>query len=384
MSHVFLTPHKIVSGRDALNDASGALAKMGRKALVVTDGMMEKLGNVDKVCQVLEGAGVAYSVFAQVNCEPTDQVVDAGLAQYREAECDFLVAIGGGSPIDTMKAIAMLAVCGGRVADYMGKVVEEKLPAMAAIPTTAGTGSEATQFTIITDTATEVKMLLKGPSLLPELAIIDPQFTLTAPPAITAATGVDAFTHAIEAYTSRKAQPISDTFALSAVKRIFANLKQAYDHGDDVEARIQMSVASLEAGIAFNNSSVTIVHGMSRPIGALFHVPHGLSNAMLLEECLRDVACGAVERFADLARQCRLAGSKTPDEEAKDAFIAGVAQLLQSIDIPTLAQYGIDRDAYFASIDKMAQDAFDSGSPSNTRKEMDVPAIKALYERMWK
>ena len=384
MSHVFLTPHKIVSGRDALNDASGALAKMGRKALVVTDGMMEKLGNVDKVCQVLEGAGVAYSVFAQVNCEPTDQVVDAGLAQYREAECDFLVAIGGGSPIDTMKAIAMLAVCGGRAADYMGKVVEEKLPAMAAIPTTAGTGSEATQFTIITDTATEVKMLLKGPSLLPELAIIDPQFTLTAPPAITAATGVDAFTHAIEAYTSRKAQPISDTFALSAVKRIFANLKQAYDHGDDVEVRIQMSVASLEAGIAFNNSSVTIVHGMSRPIGALFHVPHGLSNAMLLEECLRDVACGAVERFADLARQCRLAGSKTPDEEAKDAFIAGVAQLLQSIDIPTLAQYGIDRDAYFASIDKMAQDAFDSGSPSNTRKEMDVPAIKALYERMWK
>lgn len=384
MSHVFLTPHKIVSGRDALNDASGALAKMGRKALVVTDGMMEKLGNVDKVCQVLEGAGVAYSVFAQVNCEPTDQVVDAGLAQYREAGCDFLVAIGGGSPIDTMKAIAMLAVCGGRAADYMGKVVEEKLPAMAAIPTTAGTGSEATQFTIITDTATEVKMLLKGPSLLPELAIIDPQFTLTAPPAITAATGVDAFTHAIEAYTSRKAQPISDTFALSAVKRIFANLKQAYDHGDDVEARIQMSVASLEAGIAFNNSSVTIVHGMSRPIGALFHVPHGLSNAMLLEECLRDVACGAVERFADLARQCRLAGSKTPDEEAKDAFIAGVAQLLQSIDIPTLAQYGIDRDAYFASIDKMAQDAFDSGSPSNTRKEMDVPAIKALYERMWK
>ena len=384
MSHVFLTPHKIVSGRDALNDASGALAKMGRKALVVTDGMMEKLGNVDKVCQVLEGAGVAYSVFAQVNCEPTDQVVDAGLAQYREAGCDFLVAIGGGSPIDTMKAIAMLAVCGGRVADYMGKVVEEKLPAMAAIPTTAGTGSEATQFTIITDTATEVKMLLKGPSLLPELAIIDPQFTLTAPPAITAATGVDAFTHAIEAYTSRKAQPISDTFALSAIKRIFANLKQAYDHGDDVEARIQMSVASLEAGIAFNNSSVTIVHGMSRPIGALFHVPHGLSNAMLLEECLRDVACGAVERFADLARQCRLAGSNTPDEEAKDAFIAGVAQLLQSIDIPTLAQYGIDRDAYFASIDKMAQDAFDSGSPSNTRKEMDVPAIKALYERMWK
>ena len=384
MSHVFLTPHKIVSGRDALNDASGALAKMGRKALVVTDGMMEKLGNVDKVCQVLEGAGVAYSVFAQVNCEPTDQVVDAGLAQYREAGCDFLVAIGGGSPIDTMKAIAMLAVCGGRVADYMGKVVEEKLPAMAAIPTTAGTGSEATQFTIITDTATEVKVLLKGPSLLPELAIIDPQFTLTAPPTITAATGVDAFTHAIEAYTSRKAQPISDTFALSAIKRIFANLKQAYDHGDDVEARIQMSVASLEAGIAFNNSSVTIVHGMSRPIGALFHVPHGLSNAMLLEECLRDVACGAVERFADLARQCRLAGSNTPGEEAKDAFIAGVAQLLQSIDIPTLAQYGIDRDAYFASIDKMAQDAFDSGSPSNTRKEMDVPAIKALYERMWK
>ena len=198
--------------------------------------------------------------------------------------------------MDSMKAIGAVVSNGGSICDYMGKTIEHELPPTCTIPTTAGTGSEATKVSIITNTKTGVKMLLNDPKLMAKLAVIDPVFTLTAPPAVTAATGVDALTHAIEAYTSVKAFSMSDIYALSAVKRIFSNLYEVYINGTNVEARKEMAIAALEAGIAFSNASVTIVHGMSRPIGALFHVPHGLSNAMLLNVCLDFIKPGAESR----------------------------------------------------------------------------------------
>lgn len=254
---------------------------------------------------------------------------------------------------------------------------------MAAIPTTAGTGSEATQFTIITDRSSQVKMLLKGPPLMPDAAIIDPQFTITAPPKITAATGVDALTHAIEAYTSRKAQPLSDTFALSACRRIFGSLRNAWEHGEDEESRIQMSLASLEAGMAFNNSSVTVVHGMSRPVGALYHVPHGISNAMLLNVCLEYIADGAEDRFADIAVNCGFAEEGERTDRAAAALLKETAHLLKDIRIPTLEEYGINREDFWKNIPKMAKDAYASGSPSNTRKEITAEVMEELYRRLW-
>ena len=225
-------------------------------------------------------------------------------------------------------------------------------------------------------------MLLKGGSLIPDLAIIDPQFTMTAPKGVTSATGIDALCHAIEAYTSRLAQPLSDTFALSAVKRIFNNLTEAYEHGDNEEARIQMSLAALEAGIAFNNSSVTIVHGMSRPIGALFHIAHGLSNAVLLEVCMNYVKDGALDRFADLARYCGMTQSED-DEQAADLFLDNLSALLARLNVPSLAQLNIDRDQFFNSLEKMAHDAAVSGSPANTRKVITEEAMIALYKQLW-
>lgn len=379
MSNSFLTPAKIISGVDALEATGPELARMGKKALVVSDGMMSKLGNLAKVTDTIAAHGAAVSVYAEVNSEPTDLIVVAGVEQYRREDCDFLVAIGGGSPLDTMKAIAVLVTSGGRSADYMGCEISVRTPKMAAVPTTAGTGSEATQFTIITDTQTQVKMLLKGAALLPDLAVVDPQFTMTAPPSVTAATGVDALCHAIEAYTSRKAQPLSDIFALSAAKRIFANLRKAYDMPQDTEARTQMALAATEAGIAFNNSSVTIIHGMSRPIGALFHVAHGLSNAMLMEECLRYAKDGAPGRFATLARHCGFAMAGEPDGVAVDRLLEGISRLLQGLRIPTLRGFGIDPVAFEKVIPKMAKDAFDSGSPSNTRRELGIGDMEALY-----
>ncbi len=383
MAKEFIVPGRILTGTGSLDLAVERLGQMGSKALIVTDEMMIKLGNCNKVEEALQKAGISYSIFDNITGEPTDKMVEEGLAVYRKENCDFLVALGGGSPMDTMKAIGAVSAGDVNITDYLGKVIDVKMPPMAAIPTTAGTGSEATQFTIITDTERDIKMLLKGACLMPDLAIIDPQFTKTAPPKITAATGLDALCHAVEAYTSRKAQTLSDTFAVSAVKRIFTYLPVAFDNGEDEEARVQMSVAALEAGIAFNNSSVTIIHGMSRPIGALFHVAHGISNAMLMKECLGFALPGAVSRFADLARAIDAADGSVEDEAAARIFLDKICELTKKLEIPTLEEYGIEKEKFFAVIDKMSADAMDSGSPGNTLRDVTVEDVKVIYQKLW-
>lgn len=383
MAREFIVPGQIISGSGALNMAEASLKGLGKKAMIVTDQVMIQLGNCQKVEDALKNQGIEYIIYSEINGEPTDTMIEAGLKAYKEADCDFLVALGGGSPIDSMKAIGSLAVNGGNISDYMGKLIETEVPPMAAIPTTAGTGSEATQFTIITDTKKDIKMLLKGKVLIPSLAIIDPQFTMTAPPKVTAATGLDALCHAVEAYTSRKSQTLSDTFALSAVKRIFRYLPTAFHEGQNEEARVQMSVAALEAGIAFNNASVTIIHGMSRPIGALFHVAHGLSNAMLLKECLSFALEGAYDRFAVLGRAIGAASDEDSDRAASEKFLAAVEQLTEELETPTLAEYGIDKEAFFQVIDKMAADAMDSGSPQNTMRDVTEADVKEIYRKLW-
>lgn len=383
MAKEFIVPGQIITGAGALDMAENTLAQLGEKALIVTDRVMVELGNCAKVENALKNQGVAYSVYSEIAGEPTDTMIENGLRQYQEEGCDFLIALGGGSPIDSMKAIGSLVKNGGNISDYMGKIIDVEMPPMAAIPTTAGTGSEATQFTIITDTKKDIKMLLKGRSLMPTLAVSDPQFTMTAPPKITAATGLDALCHAIEAYTSRQAQTLSDTFALSAVRRIFKYLPTAFHDGKNEEARTEMAVAALEAGIAFNNASVTLIHGMSRPIGALFHVAHGLSNAMLLKECLGFALCGAYERFAQLGRSIGAASAEDADKEAAGKFLAAVEGLTKELETPTLEEFGIDKEEFFRVIDKMANDALESGSPQNTCREVSKEDIEQMYRNLW-
>ena len=383
MAREFIMPGHIISGPGALEQAGTWFASFGKKAFIVTDQMMIQLGNCQKLEEVLKAHEVDYYIFSEITGEPTDLMVKKGLAAYKEQSCDFLIALGGGSAIDAMKAVASLAESGGEISDYMGKEIQVKTPPMAAIPTTAGTGSEATQFTIITDTEKDIKMLLKGRVLMADMAVIDARFTMTAPPKITAATGLDALCHGIEAYTSRKAQPMSDIFALSAVKRIFRYLPKAYRDGKDQEAREQMALAALEAGIAFNNSSVTVIHGMSRPIGALFHVAHGLSNAMLMKECLTFALSGAKERFGDLGRAVGVASENDTDAEAGKKFLAGVESLVKELDIPDLEGAGIQREKFFEVIDKMAHDAMESGSPQNTMRDITEEEVKEIYKKLW-
>ena len=383
MAREFIVPGQMITGSGALEMAQNTLGTLGKKAMIVTDKVMIDLGNCAKVENALKSQNVEYTIYSEIAGEPTDTMIAKGLEQYKAEGCDFLVALGGGSPIDSMKAIGSLVKNGGNISDYMGKVIDVEMPPMVAIPTTAGTGSEATQFTIITDTKKDIKMLLKGKCLIPSLAIIDPQFTMTAPPKITAATGLDALCHAVEAYTSRKAQTLSDTFAMSAVKRIFRYLPVAFHDGKNEEARVQMSVAALEAGIAFNNASVTLIHGMSRPIGALFHVAHGLSNAMLMKECLGFALEGAYDRFADLGRNIGAAAAEDSDKEASEKFLAAVVALTQELETPTLAEFGIDKEAFFNVIEKMAYDAMDSGSPQNTEREITQADVEQMYRNLW-
>ncbi|WP_026652670.1 iron-containing alcohol dehydrogenase [Butyrivibrio proteoclasticus] len=383
MAKEFIAPGKIVTGKGSLKEVAKYIEGFGKKALIVCDQITEKLGKVKIITDALSKKDISFAIYDDFLGEPTNVMIADALSIYRKENCDFLIGIGGGSALDIMKAVAAMDANEGKLSDYMGKEITGIKTKMVAIPTTAGTGSEATQFTIVSDVDTGVKMLLKGAQLMPDVAIIDPELTMTLPPKMTASTGLDALTHAVEAYTSRKAQPLTDTLAISAIKRIFNYLPLAFhDEGSDV-ARTQMSIAALEAGMAFNNSSVTLVHGMSRPIGALFHVPHGISNAMLLSVCLEYAKEGAKERFADMARAIGAANDSDSVEVAADIFMSQIKKICHVCQIPTLAGYGIEKEAFFAQIDKMAEDAMISGSPSNTVRELDVEVIKELYRKLY-
>lgn len=382
MSH-FVIPNHTVVGTNVLGEAAPLLKKMGNKAFIVTGRHVAVSDMMKQLTELLDENGIGCVIFDGITGEPTDTMIENGVEMLKSSGCDFIIGIGGGSPLDSAKAIAAMAVNEGSIADYNGKEITGEILPLVAIPTTAGTGSEATKFTVITDSEKGIKMLLKGDVLVPKLAIVDSSFTVGAPKSVTSATGLDALTHAVEAYTSRKAFSMTDTLAVSAVKRIMKYLPIAYKEPDNSLAREQMSIAALEAGICINNSSVTIVHGMSRPIGALFHVPHGMSNAMLLKECLSFAVSGAYEKFANLGRETGVASDFDSDETAAEKFIDSLQNICDVCEIPTLEQYGIDRDEYYSKISKMATDAVASGSPANTVKEVTVDDCIEIYKKLY-
>lgn len=378
------TPDKIICEAGALENNCGLLRQYGRKALVVTGPHVGKSEMMRRLEAALARDKVEYEVFDRICGEPIDVMIDAGVAAYRNAGCDFCIGLGGGSPLDSAKAVAAMIGNPGKIADYMGKEINRPVPPVVAIPTTAGTGSEATRFTIITDTEHGIKMLLKGDVLLPRLAIVDYTLGMNAPGSVTAATGLDALTHAVESYISVKAMPETDALAEAAVCRIMRYLPVAYRNGNDEEARREMARAALDAGICINNSSVTVVHGMSRPIGALFHVPHGLSNAMLLPTCMTDLLPCATARFARLARLTGVADGGYGDDDAARAFVASIADVCRVCEVPTLEQYGIKEEKFISLIDKMAADAISSGSPGNAPKAYCADDCKRLYLKAYK
>ena len=383
MPYTLLTPKRTVVGEGALEAAEKDFAALGKKALIVTGNIVRKGEAFRRLTVLLEKIGVGYAVFSEIPSEPDDAMVAAGVAAYTEAACDCLIGVGGGSPLDCAKAIAIGVALPGSVCAQAGKEIAAALPPFALIPTTAGTGSEATKFTVITDSVGGAKLLLKGDVLLPTLAVVDYTFTLSTPPTLTAATGMDALTHAVEAYTSKKATPMSDLFVTDAARRILQSLPVAYREGENREARESMAIAAYEAGVGISNASVTLVHGMSRPIGAKFHVPHGLSNAMLLAPCLRFASGLKPERYAALARGIGIVNPETDDVPAAEALMQKLEEITVALEIPTLAGYGVPKDEFLQAIPQMAKEALQSGSPGNTLCEVTEQDIITLYTSLY-
>ncbi len=383
MPTTFSIPPAIITGAGASEKVGEQAKRLGaRNALIVTDPGVAKIGYAEQIAKNLYNSGITTSIFSNVTPDPTLQNVTDGLQQYRAENCDLIVSIGGGSAIDCGKGIAMKLTNDGEFADYMGV---DKIPnpgaTLIAIPTTAGTGSEVTKVTVITDTERNVKMMLSSACLLASVALVDPLLSLTTPPHLTAAVGVDALTHAIEAYISKRAQPLTDALALEAIRLISGSLRQAWADGENISARTDMMLGASIAGMAFSNSSVALVHGMSRPIGAYFHIHHGLSNAVLLLDVMEFSVIGAPERFADIAQAMgEPIDGMSPMKQA-EAAISAVERLVNDIQMPRLGEIGIDREKFEQVIDQMAVDAIASGSPANNPRQTSAEEIAALYRK---
>ncbi|WP_210493093.1 iron-containing alcohol dehydrogenase [Patulibacter sp. SYSU D01012] len=355
------------------------------RALLVTDAHLRAAGVADEVAGLLRDGGFAVEVFDEVEPDPSDATVDEGRARLVAHEADVVVAVGGGSVLDAAKAIAVRGANPGPLRDRQGygRLSGAGLP-VVALPTTAGTGSEATRVVVITDTATDTKMMLLDDRLVPAVALVDVELSATMPPALTAHVGVDTLTHGIEAYVSRRATPETDELAGSCVALCGAHLEAAWRDGRDLDARAGMARAAYEGGAAFSNSSVCLVHGMSRPLGALFHVPHGLSNAVLLPTVTAYSLPGAPARYADVARLLGVAAGGASDEAAGAALLDALEGLNARLEIPRLRDLrGMDRERFEAALPKMARDALDSGSPERNPVVPTAEEIEELYRRAW-
>ncbi|WP_406213158.1 iron-containing alcohol dehydrogenase [Streptomyces canus] len=378
-------PRILRVGGGAVGELGDVVAWLGlRRPLLVTDAFLAGTGAAERLMATLRDAGSQPRLFDGTVPDPTTDSLDAGLTVLREHGADSVIGFGGGSPMDTAKALGLLGVQGGRMRDYRAPHINlgPALPVIA-VPTTAGSGSEATQFTIITDSATDEKMLCPGPAFLPVAAVVDFELTLSMPVRLTADTGVDALTHAVEAYVSRKANPFSDGLALNAIRTIGHHLRRVYADGQDLEAREAMMLAATQAGIAFSNSSVALVHGMSRPIGAHFHVAHGLSNAMLFPAVTAFSAPAAESRYADCARALGAAADGDSDALAADKLVEALRSLCKDLDVPTPRAHGIDKDEWFRLSPLMAEQALASGSPANNPVVPTVDEIQDLYAQIY-
>ncbi|WP_158167857.1 iron-containing alcohol dehydrogenase [Mycolicibacterium smegmatis] len=372
-------------GAGAADTLGEVIADLGiSRPVLVTDRYLVETGQAERLAKTLHAVGSTPAVFSDTVPDPTVESLSAGLELVVAHEADGIIGFGGGSPMDTAKALAVLSANGGDIASYKapGSYTGPALP-IVAVPTTAGSGSEATQFTVITDGETDEKMLCPGLSFLPVAIVVDYELTVSMPARLTADTGVDALTHAIEAYVSRRACGFSDALALAAMQSISKHLRRAYADGDDCEAREAMMLASTQAGMAFSNSSVALVHGMSRPIGGHFHVAHGLSNAMLLPAVTRFSAGSAIGRYADCARAMGIVGAAVADRDAAGELVTELERLCADVEVPTPRSYGIDEKDWEARLPTMAEQALASGSPQNNPRVPTHDEIVALYREIY-
>ncbi len=351
----------------------------GSKALVVTDKPLVELGIVDKVVKLLNDEGVETVIFDTVMPNPTDQNVHEGAALYKKENCDMIVAVGGGSPIDSAKGIGILVNNGGSIRDYEGlDKSKNPMPPFIAVNTTAGTASEMTRFTIITDTDRHIKMAIVDWHVTPTVSINDPELMVSMPPSLTAATGMDALTHAIEAYVSTIATPVTDSAAIKAIELIGKYLRPAVANGNNMEARDKMAYAEFLAGMAFNNASLGHVHAMAHQLGGFYDLPHGVCNAILLPhvEKFNQIACP--ERFVDIAKALGENVEGLSVMEAGDKALESIKRLSKDVGIPSgLKELGVKEEDLPILADNALKDACGLTNPRIATKEDIIQIYKA-------
>jgi alcohol dehydrogenase class IV len=372
----FDIPASVLFGAGSRLRLSQELKKLGAaRVLLVTDQRLRDTETIETLRERLAGDGIAASIFSEVQPDPTDRNVFAGLDCLRNCDAEAIVAVGGGSVMDAAKIIGVAATNSEPLASFQGyhRIPKPGLP-LIAVPTTAGTGSEATKVAVITDTGRQVKMMIYDPKILPRVAIVDYELSLTMPAALTAYVGVDTLVHGMEAYVSKKANGMTDPLALSCIKLTSKYLRTAQKEPENRKAREAMALAACHGGMAFSNSSVCLVHGMSRPIGAVFHLPHGLSNAVLLPAVTRFSISGAPERYEQIRRELGWDGD----------LADGLERLNAELGIPKLRDaLGIERSEFEVHLKKMADDALASGSPRNNPVVPSAEEIVDLYRRAW-
>lgn len=360
-------PTAIAFGNGALRSLPDHIRRLGGgKALVVTDPGVLKAGVAAQVTGVLERRGIPFELFGDVESDPDIRSIASGIRQAKAGGCDMVVGVGGGSALDSAKAIALMLGNDGVIEDYVGlnKVPRKGAPVIA-IPTTAGTGSEITIWSVLSDKASRVKLSVGSPFNCPDLALCDPELTLSLPPAVTAATGMDALTHALESYVNKATQPISEGMSLQAMKLIARSLRGAVLRGNDLQARYDMLLASLLAAMAFNATRLGLAHALAMPLGARFHIPHGTVNAILLPEVMAYNVPADIGKFRDIAVLFGVPAQQMGDLEAAEAGVAAIRRLKRDIGIrQTLSDFGVTEEA----LEEIAGEALESGNvPVNPR-----------------
>lgn len=380
----FFMPSLNYMGKNSLEGASQQIKDLGlKKALIVTDAVLVKVGAIKAVTSILQRIGIEYSIYDGVEPNPTIEQVNEGTQIVKDEKCDCIISFGGGSPHDAAKGIAVLATNGGSISDYEGvnKVPKKTMP-LIAVNTTAGTASEMTRFAIITDHARKVKMAIIDWKVTPTISVDDPLLMLGMPKGLTAATGMDALTHAIEAYVSTASTPVTDACALHAMRLVASYLRTAVNHGDNIEARDMMSYAEFLAGMAFNSASLGYVHAMAHQLGGFYNLPHGVCNAVLLPSVQEYNAKYVPELFIDIAQAMGLEGVGNDKEEAVKQVLAAIRKLSKDVGIPAnLNVLGVKPEDYDILATNAMKDACGLTNPKQPSKDEVIALYQQAYEQ---
>ncbi|RJS50064.1 iron-containing alcohol dehydrogenase [Bacillus sp. PK3_68] len=380
--HSFETPTVIKHGIGSIKHVGNEVRNLGvNKILLVTDPGIFKAGVVNPIINYLKEADVEVVLFDKVEPNPPVRLVNEGSTLYKAEKCDGLIAVGGGSSMDTAKAIGVEATHEGSVLDYEAadgkKPLENRIPPLVTIPTTAGTGSEVTQWAVITDEERQFKFNTGGPLIAAHLTIIDPELHLSMPPHVTAMTGVDALAHAIECYTMKYAQPITDAVALLAMEYVSKYIRRAYSDGEDLEARYGMAQAAMLAGLSYGSESAGAAHAMSQTLGGIIPVAHGQCVAAMMGPVMEYNWKGNPEKFARIAQAVGINTHGLSTEEAAKAAVNWVYELVEDLDIPTLEEQGVSPDM----VDRLAEEALNDPQTIGNPRDLNLNAYKWIYKR---